>query len=148
MAKLDEVGPERAARALPPLFPALLVGLFLWNALHFHGYLVDDAFISLRYARNLVAGEGLVYNAGERVEGFSNPTWVALASAALALDLPPLAVLEGIGLASGVAVVLMTSALARRVLVRTGGTRRGVALATGLVAASSALRAWSSHERE
>ncbi len=35
----------------------------------------DDAFISFRYAKNLVEGRGLVFNAGERVEGFSNPLW-------------------------------------------------------------------------
>ena len=32
-------------------------------------WLCDDAFISFRYADNLVAGDGLVFNAGERVEG-------------------------------------------------------------------------------
>ena len=41
----------------------------------------DDAFISFRYAENLVNGLGLVYNAGERVEGYTNflwTIWVAL----------------------------------------------------------------------
>ncbi|MFC1511900.1 hypothetical protein ACFL5H_01735 [Candidatus Latescibacterota bacterium] len=38
--------------------------------------LFDDAMISMRYAKNLVAGEGLVMNPGERVEGFTNPLWV------------------------------------------------------------------------
>lgn len=32
----------------------------------------DDAFISYRYAANFVAGNGLVFNVGERVEGYSN----------------------------------------------------------------------------
>ncbi len=40
---------------------------FAWTA--------DDAYISFRYARNLVNGLGLVYNAGERVEGYSNFLW-------------------------------------------------------------------------
>ena len=39
--------------------------------------LFDDAMISMRYARNLVNGDGLVFNpGGERVEGFTNPLWV------------------------------------------------------------------------
>jgi len=38
--------------------------------------LFDDAMVSMRYARNLVNGEGLVWNPGERVEGFTNPLWV------------------------------------------------------------------------
>ncbi len=37
----------------------------------------DDAFISYRYAENLSHGKGLVFNPGERVEGFSNFSWVA-----------------------------------------------------------------------
>ncbi len=39
--------------------------------------LFDDAMVSMRYAKNLAAGHGLVWNpGGERVEGFSNPLWV------------------------------------------------------------------------
>ena len=39
-------------------------------------FLTDDAFISFRYARNLLEGHGLVFNRGERVEGYSNFLWV------------------------------------------------------------------------
>ncbi len=39
--------------------------------------LFDDAMISMRYAKNLAAGHGPVWNPGERVEGFTNPLWVA-----------------------------------------------------------------------
>ncbi len=38
--------------------------------------LFDDAMISMRYAYNLAHGNGLVWNIGERVEGFTNPLWV------------------------------------------------------------------------
>jgi arabinofuranosyltransferase len=39
-------------------------------------FLCDDAYISFRYARNLVLGHGLVFNLGERVEGYTNFLWV------------------------------------------------------------------------
>ena len=39
-------------------------------------FLTDDAFISFRYVRNLLEGHGLVFNRGERVEGYSNFLWV------------------------------------------------------------------------
>jgi len=52
------------------------------------GYTVDDAFIVFRYARNLVEGHGAVFNVGERVEGYSSPLWLSLATAAEALHLP------------------------------------------------------------
>ncbi len=35
-------------------------------------FVQDDAFISFRYARHLVEGHGLVWNPGERVEGYTN----------------------------------------------------------------------------
>jgi len=38
----------------------------------------DDAYISYRYAENLVRGYGLVFNRGERVEGYSNFLYVLL----------------------------------------------------------------------
>ena len=38
----------------------------------------DDAYISYHYAENLAAGKGLVFNPGERVEGYSNLLYVLL----------------------------------------------------------------------
>ena len=39
-------------------------------------YWIDDSFISFRYAKNFSAGHGLVYNAGEVVEGYTNFLWL------------------------------------------------------------------------
>lgn len=40
---------------------------------------IDDAAICFSYARNIAAGHGFVpWPGGERVEGFSDPTWIAL----------------------------------------------------------------------
>src|SRR6476660_1848786 len=33
----------------------------------------DDAFITLRYARNLLLGSGAVFDIGQHVQGFSSP---------------------------------------------------------------------------
>ena len=39
--------------------------------------LFDDAMISMRFAKNLAQGHGLVWNpGGERIEGYTNPLWV------------------------------------------------------------------------
>lgn len=40
--------------------------------------IIDDAFITFRYARNIVAGLGPVYNPGERVLGTTTPLYTAL----------------------------------------------------------------------
>ena len=41
----------------------------------FRRYSIDDAYISYRYAQNLVDGHGLVFNIGEYVEGYTNFLW-------------------------------------------------------------------------
>ena len=53
-------------------------------------FLTDDAFISFRYTRNLLEGHGLVYNVGERVEGYSNFLWtLELAAIWRVFGIPP-----------------------------------------------------------
>ncbi len=45
---------------------------------------IDDAYITFRYARNLIAGNGFVFNPGERVLGTTTPLFtLVLAAAAL-----------------------------------------------------------------
>lgn len=58
--------------------------LLLFHAARYFPFLADDALISLRYADRLVDGHGLTWTDGERVEGYSNLTWV-LATALLHL---------------------------------------------------------------
>ncbi len=43
-----------------------------------HAWGSDDAYISYRYAQNLAAGHGLVFNPGDRVEGYSNFLYTVL----------------------------------------------------------------------
>src|SRR5690606_26388453 len=54
---------------------------------------LDDAFIYMRYAQNLAAGHGPVYNPGERCEGYSSFLWIVLLAVGRLLggDLPVLA---------------------------------------------------------
>ena len=66
---------------------ALVVALglavaLLWPLRHTIG---DDLFIQLQYARHLAAGQGLVFNVGERVYGCTSPLWVTLLADAIAL---------------------------------------------------------------
>ncbi len=48
----------------------------------------DDAYISFRYAKHLVQGHGLVYNVGQRVEGYSNFLWTMLSAIPMAFGAP------------------------------------------------------------
>lgn len=76
----------------------LATALLTTLSFRYWAFTVDDAFISLRYAKHLVAGQGLVFNIGERVEGFTSFTWMLLGAAALGLGLDPIIGLKIIGL--------------------------------------------------
>jgi len=69
----------------------LLFGSFvaLMIAAFHRQLLVDDAFISFRYARNLVDGFGLVWNPGEQLEGYSNFLWLMLIAAGMKVGWEP-----------------------------------------------------------
>ncbi len=54
----------------------LLAQLAAYYARIYHYNVVDDAYISFQYAKNLSLGRGLVFNPGERVEGYTNFLWV------------------------------------------------------------------------
>lgn len=70
--------PADTARRLGPRITALeilLAGAGLFGVLHY-AWLMDDAFVYFRYVDNYVLrGFGLVWNAGEYVEGFSSALW-------------------------------------------------------------------------
>ncbi|HYP38918.1 MAG TPA: hypothetical protein VEX13_01030 [Chloroflexia bacterium] len=52
-----------------------LTGLYVAVPRLLDAGIVDDSYIFLRYARNFADGYGLVFNPGERVEGYTSPLW-------------------------------------------------------------------------
>ncbi len=53
----------------------LVVILILILGFFMRTIIMDDAYISLRYADNLLSGNGLVFNIGDKVEGITNIGW-------------------------------------------------------------------------
>ncbi|MCK4546772.1 MAG: hypothetical protein KAW17_04935, partial [Candidatus Eisenbacteria sp.] len=82
-----------------------LLGLCLaGHALHYD-YVVDDAFISFRYAQNFLQGHGLVYNPGERVEGYTNFLWVLLVALGMVAGADPAPFSQALGFAAAAATL-------------------------------------------
>lgn len=98
------------------------LGLFVYHAHIYWAWTEDDAFISFRYAQNLAAGNGLVFNPGERVEGYSNLAWVLLAAASLRAGQDPVMVAKIVGIACGALAILLSWMLARRLVPQPGPT--------------------------
>lgn len=76
-----EAPQEESARSLRrvvyPALAVLVAGLAL-HTVFSREWGADDAFISFRYAKNLTDGHGLVFNPGERVEGYTNFLYVLI----------------------------------------------------------------------
>ena len=78
----------------------------LWQAFQLR-WVADDAFISFRYAAQALGGHGLVFNPGERVEGYSNFLWTVLVLAGMKLGVDPIRWSEGLGLLSYAALIAL-----------------------------------------
>lgn len=74
----------------------------------------EDAYITFRYAENLLRGVGLRYNPGETVEGFTSFGWVMILAAVGALGASIPVVAKLLALACGVMLVALTAVAARR----------------------------------
>ena len=61
-------------------------------------WLCDDAFISFRYARHFAQGDGLVFNVGEAVEGYTNFLWTLLLGLGMRAGAAPEALAPTLGL--------------------------------------------------
>jgi hypothetical protein len=82
----------------------LLVGVLLLCccAVRVFTYVIDDAFITYRYAWHFRHGYGPVFNPGERTEGYSCPLYMALNSLLMFLPGDPLFRAKIIGLACAI----------------------------------------------
>ncbi len=68
-------------------------------------FVSDDAFITFRYAQNLVEHGSPVFNLGERVEGYSNFLWMMVLAAGMKIGLDPVPLSQWLGIAAAVLVL-------------------------------------------
>lgn len=135
------VAPDRRVVAAVIAAAAVLFAAHAVQLARLQGsFCIDDAYISFRYAKNLAAGEGLVFNPGERVEGYTNFGWVLL-----------MAPLEWVGARPDVAARWLNGALGLSLIcVALGFLARSsrapaaaLPLAAALLAADGSLARWS-----
>jgi len=97
---------------------AIIIALLLTNMLEVR-FIQDDAYTSLRYVKNFLEGKGLVFNEGERVEGYTNFLWIMILSGIefinhnlnLALDLEKTA--QILSITFSIAFLILTYALSK-----------------------------------
>ena len=97
---------EKGNRFFQFILIVILAGLVVlaWK----NAFYQDDAFISFRYAKNLVDGHGLVFNPGERVEGYTNFLWTLLMTIPIYFGYGPVVFSQMLGLVCFAGSLLLT----------------------------------------
>ena len=101
---------------------------------------LDDAFITFRYAENFAAGNGPVYNLGERVEGYTTFSWMALLAGARVLGFDVLLASKVLGGLVSMGILALLAWLHRLV---PGVDARIGGLSCLLVGASGIMNRWA-----
>ncbi len=115
--------PEWFGYACLVLAVVVHVGLII----HFN-FTQDDAFITFRYAANFLDGHGLVYNYGERVEGYTNFLWTVFMIIGGLIGLDFVVFSQILGSVFGVGTILLLFLFARDIFAgvsRSHGTALG-----------------------
>ena len=71
-------------------------------------FVQDDAFITFRYVENFIHGNGLVFNIGEKVEGYTNFLWLLLLSLFALLGMNIIDISQYLSVGFGVMTLIMT----------------------------------------
>jgi hypothetical protein len=103
--------PREAHLLLGLVAPALVLLANMWRV---RSFTIDDAYISYRYARNLANGHGLVYNAGERIEGYTNFLWTVLLAGGIKVGIDPDVLAKALGALFAVGTLGVTYQIAGR----------------------------------
>jgi len=90
--------------------------------------LFDDAMVSMRYARNLADGNGLVMNPGERIEGITNPLWTLWMAAVHFLPVPQSKISLIIQITAAISL-LMNLVIVRKIALTLSGNSTAVSTA-------------------
>lgn len=135
---VDRTTLPKPLQALALIIPTTILVLGVLVVLEF---VKDDAYISWRYAHNFVKGQGLVFNPGERLEGFTNFLWTIFLSPFEALGWDLFQVCEWIG--TGLSIVVITQMLL--LTIRLDEARKDMSFAWGAtwLASSSSWVLWS-----
>lgn len=91
------------------LLPVLaIIGVIFYYYTKSFDFIQDDSFITYRYVKNFTEGHGLVFNIGERVEGYTCFLWVVLLSLVKKLGFNFISLSQTIGIISSLLTLYFT----------------------------------------
>ncbi|RKZ29920.1 hypothetical protein DRQ36_07195 [bacterium] len=104
---------QNISRKLPYVIPALTALIY---RLVLPATLVDDAYITMQTARNIALGNGMVFNAGERIFTVTAPLWVFLNAAVRAFGVDSVIVVFVLGLIFEIILSILVVSLGKGLL--------------------------------
>ncbi len=129
--------PRAQSRAWPWALLAA-IAIMLAHVIAIQPWMVDDAFIFFRYAENWAGGHGVVYNLGERVEGYTSFAWLALLAAGHRLGANTVHLAQVLGIAIAIATLIAVASVYRRGL----ATRSAATYAALFLGTCGTFTAW------
>jgi hypothetical protein len=103
-----EIGAAGAAILVGLAAAVLTAHSLVWN------FVTDDAYISFVYARNLANHGQLVFNLGERVEGYTNFLWTVILAGLYKVGLPPEHTSRVLGTVAAIVTLFLCARWSRR----------------------------------
>lgn len=104
-------------------FAALgLLAIALYYYASSFSFIQDDSFITYRYVKNFTEGNGLVFNIGEKVEGYTCFLWVILLAGVKKLGFNFISASQSLGIISSLLTLLFTFLISSRIFPKDKGT--------------------------
>lgn len=84
-------------------------------------FIQDDSFITYRYVKNFTEGNGLVFNIGERVEGYTCFLWVVVLAGVKSLGFNFISASQVLGIISSMITLLFTYLISSKIFPKNNG---------------------------
>jgi arabinofuranosyltransferase len=123
-----------------------LLALILYYYARMFDFIQDDSFITYRYVKNFTDGNGLVFNIGERVEGYTCFLWVILLAGVKSLGFNFISASQVLGIISSLLTLLFTYLISSKIFPKTKGAAYNLVFtlsASAMLAANGSFAYWA-----
>lgn len=123
-----------------------VLGIILYYYSKTFDFIQDDSFITYRYVKNFTDGHGLVFNIGEKVEGYTCFLWVMLLAGVKSIGFNYISASQVLGIISAIITLLFTYLISSRIFTKEKGTAFNLVFtlsAAAMLAANGSFAYWA-----
>jgi len=123
-----------------------VLAVILYYYARMFDFIQDDSFITYRYVKNFTEGHGLVFNIGERVEGYTCFLWVILLAGVKSLGFNFISASQVLGIISSLVTLLFTYLISTKIFPKNKGAAYNLVFtlsASAMLAANGSFAYWA-----